>query len=359
MNLAVLSVSALVLAVVVSCVSRLNVGVLAVALAWIVGVYVGGLSASAVMGGFPSQLFLTLAGVTLLFAMAQSNGTLPRLTYHAVRDLPRKHGHDSRSCSSCSARRCRRWVRATSRPPRFSRRSPWRRPRARAFRCFSWPSWWATAPTPAVLSPFAPTGIIVNGILARNQMPGLEAQSYLYNLGIHALVAFGGYALFGGLRLFAADRTVSATTDPEGEKPFNRRQWITLASSVRSSSACSRLACTSAWPAFAGAVVLVLRRRGRRWRGDQADAVARHHHGVRRDGAHRARREVSGPRPAGGARRAHLDPRYGARRRRPDHRRRVGLQQHVRRRAAGVPSARARSGRRTAWIERRRRLPCR
>jgi len=85
MNLAVLSVSALALAVIVSCVSRLNVGVLAVALAWIVGVYAGGMPVAAVMGGFPSQLFLTLAGVTLLFAMAQSNGTLQRLTYHAVR----------------------------------------------------------------------------------------------------------------------------------------------------------------------------------------------------------------------------------------------------------------------------------
>ena len=43
MNLAVISVCALALAVIVSCFSRLNVGVLAVALAWIVGVYIGGL----------------------------------------------------------------------------------------------------------------------------------------------------------------------------------------------------------------------------------------------------------------------------------------------------------------------------
>ena len=42
MNLAVISVCALTLAVVVSCVSRLNVGVLSIALAWIVGVYIGG-----------------------------------------------------------------------------------------------------------------------------------------------------------------------------------------------------------------------------------------------------------------------------------------------------------------------------
>ena len=54
-------------------------------MAWIVGVYIGGLPVNTVMAGFPSQLFLTLAGVTLLFAMAQSNGTLSQLTHHAVR----------------------------------------------------------------------------------------------------------------------------------------------------------------------------------------------------------------------------------------------------------------------------------
>ena len=52
------------------------------------------------------------------------------------------------------------------------------------------------------LSPFAPTGIIVNGLMAQNRMPGLATAAYLYNLGAHALVAFGGYSLFGGLRLF-------------------------------------------------------------------------------------------------------------------------------------------------------------
>ena len=53
MNLAGISVAALVLAIVVSCVTTLNVGVLAIALAWIVGVYFGGMPVAAVMGGFP------------------------------------------------------------------------------------------------------------------------------------------------------------------------------------------------------------------------------------------------------------------------------------------------------------------
>src|SRR5215471_5977585 len=85
MNVAVVSVCALAIAVAVSCVSRLNVGVLSLAFAWIVGVYIAGMPLNTVMGGFPSQLFLTLTGVTLLFALAQSNGTLERITRHAVR----------------------------------------------------------------------------------------------------------------------------------------------------------------------------------------------------------------------------------------------------------------------------------
>ena len=76
MNLAWLSLAALLTAIIVSCFSRMNVGVLAVAFAWIVGVYFGGMPLAEVVSGFPIQLFLTLVGVTLLFTQAQLNGTL-------------------------------------------------------------------------------------------------------------------------------------------------------------------------------------------------------------------------------------------------------------------------------------------
>ncbi len=85
MNLAWLSLGALVVAMIVSCVSEINVGVLALALAWLVGVYAGGLGLNEVLSGFPVQLFLTLAGVTLLFTQAQLNGTLDRVAQAAVR----------------------------------------------------------------------------------------------------------------------------------------------------------------------------------------------------------------------------------------------------------------------------------
>jgi hypothetical protein len=43
MNLAVVSLVALVVAILVSCFTELNVGILALAFAWIVGVYLGGM----------------------------------------------------------------------------------------------------------------------------------------------------------------------------------------------------------------------------------------------------------------------------------------------------------------------------
>ena len=81
----ILSFVLLAVAVTVSCVTRLNVGLMSIAFAWLIGVYVAGMSLGDVMGGFPSQLFLTLAGVTLLFTVAQNNGTLERVAHQAVR----------------------------------------------------------------------------------------------------------------------------------------------------------------------------------------------------------------------------------------------------------------------------------
>jgi len=227
MNLAILSVSALALAVIVSCVSRVNVGVLALALAWIVGVVIGGQPVNTVMGGFPAQLFLTLTGMTLLFTLAQCNGTLERLTHHAVRACRGNRGAIPLMFFSISA------VLSSMGPGNI------------ATAALVIPLAMATATRTGIplflmaimagnganaggLSPFAPTGIIVNGLMVRNGLAGFELQTYAYNFLAHTGVALGGYALFGGLRLFG---TGDATTRAE-EAPIERfeiRHWITMA----------------------------------------------------------------------------------------------------------------------------------
>ena len=266
--MAILSVCALALAVIVSCISRLNVGVLALALAWIVGVYVGGMPIATIMNGFPSQLFLTLTGVTLLFALAETNGTLERLTHHAVRLCRGNRGTIPIMFFGLGA------VLSSMGPGNIAT-AALLAPLAMATAArvgiplFLMAIMVGNGANSGALSPFAPTGIIVNGIMAKNGLPGLELQTYLYNLLAHALVAFTGYALFGGLKLFVgtpapAAASVAGTVEVEAlpdsvrVKAFDRRHWITLATIVALVVSVIVWKVNIGMAAFAGAVVLVL-----------------------------------------------------------------------------------------------------
>jgi di/tricarboxylate transporter len=82
---AILSLLALLVAIVLSCTSRINVGLLAIAFAWLIGTGPAGWRADQVMAGFPASLFITLTGVTLLFGLAEVNGTLERLARRVIR----------------------------------------------------------------------------------------------------------------------------------------------------------------------------------------------------------------------------------------------------------------------------------
>jgi di/tricarboxylate transporter len=231
MNLAVLSVAALGVAIIVSCVTTLNVGVLAVALAWIIGVYVGGIPVATVMGGFPTQLFLTLTGMTLLFTAAQCNGTLDRLAHHAVRLCRGNRGVIPIMFFLLGAG-------LASMGPGNIATAAIVAPMAMAtanrvgIPLFLMAIMVGNGSNSGSLSPFAPTGIIVNGLMERNGLDGYELSTYLYNLGAHALVAFGGYFLFGGLKLFAAGSApvAAAAGQPADADPaFEWRHWLTLA----------------------------------------------------------------------------------------------------------------------------------
>ena len=102
-NPAILSLIALLIAIALSMTTKLNVGVIAMAFAWMIGTFAAGLKPEQVTAGFPASLFLTLAGVSLLFALAETNGTLERLANRAVRTRPRQCARLSRSVFFVSA----------------------------------------------------------------------------------------------------------------------------------------------------------------------------------------------------------------------------------------------------------------
>jgi di/tricarboxylate transporter len=64
-----------------------NMGALAFVMAFVVGGLYVDMSAATILAGFPGDLFVTLVGITYLFAIAQNNGTIDWLVRQAVRSV--------------------------------------------------------------------------------------------------------------------------------------------------------------------------------------------------------------------------------------------------------------------------------
>ena len=74
----------LVITIVIGFVKKINMGVLALGFSFILG-YLGKISASSIIKGFNSSLFLMLVGVSIQFGIAQHNGTLNLIVKKLIR----------------------------------------------------------------------------------------------------------------------------------------------------------------------------------------------------------------------------------------------------------------------------------
>ena len=233
MNLAAISVVALAVAVALSCVTSINVGILALAMAFGVGVFLGGMSVGGVLEGFPTDLLVTLVGVTLLFAIAECNGTLARLTSRAVR-LCRGHAgvlpvvFFAIGFIVCTLGAGGTATSALLAPPAM----------AVAARAGVPPLLMAimtgNGALAGSLSPFAPNGIVAHAVMRRIGLGGVEWQTFAFNALAHTLVGVGGFLLLGGWRLIRPGRTAEHAEGVfRGEAPqpgpFESRHWLTTA----------------------------------------------------------------------------------------------------------------------------------
>lgn len=80
-----LAVAVLIAVFVGAAVLPLNMGLLALAGAFVTGVLFAGLSPKEVLAGFPGDLFVTLVGITYLFSLAQRNGAIDQIVRGAAR----------------------------------------------------------------------------------------------------------------------------------------------------------------------------------------------------------------------------------------------------------------------------------
>src|SRR5688500_14876823 len=226
-------------------------------MALIVGVFLNGMTPEAVLAGFPVPLLVTLLGVTLLFSIADCNGTLARLTSKAVA-LCRGHvgvlpimffgvgfavstiGAGATPASALLA------------PPAM----------AVAARAGVPPLLMAVmagnGALAGTLSPFAPTGIVAHGVMARIGLGGVVMETFAYNALAHAVVGIGGFLLLGGWRLFrkGAARAAVETAVP----PFERAHWLTAAGIVVLIASVARFGLDAGMMALLVATALILLR---------------------------------------------------------------------------------------------------
>jgi len=257
MTLAWISLIALGIVIVLSCTNRVHPGFLALALAFVIGVYLrwlfpvqneltGGIVGivevlghdlrpppdfaanlrRSVFDGYPVDLFLTLAGVSLLFTQAHLNGTLDRLSHAAVGVCRGNVGLIPWMFFLLSAGFATAGAGNIASAALIA-------PTAMAIA--------ARARIPGVLmtilvghgaiagalSTVSPTGIIAEKQMARIGLAGHGFDMFLHNLLINVAVAVAAFVLFGGLPLFAR-RYEPTAEDKAKEGRFEWRHWATL-----------------------------------------------------------------------------------------------------------------------------------
>jgi di/tricarboxylate transporter len=252
MSPALLSVLALLVAIALSMTTRLNVGLAAIVFAWLVGVYSAGLSAEAVMRGFPASLFLTLTGLTLLFAAAEVNGTLERLArgavgwtrgrarliplmFFAIPCLVSAIGPGAISSVALVVPLAMVIGLSAGVPP------------------FLTSLMVANGANAGNLSPISAVGVIANSRMAGVGLGGHEWKVMLANLAASALVALAAYFILGGHRLSGAATDTAAVA---GSARLSRQQRLTTGVLAAWIVGVLALRLNPGLSAFVGAVVL-------------------------------------------------------------------------------------------------------
>lgn len=215
---AILSLVALFSAIALSIFSQLNVGLLGLGLAYLLGAVLLGIPPKGLYSSFPSSLFLTLLGLTFLFGHARVNGTLDRLagwavqltggriglmpiTFFGLAVLLGTMGAGNIGSVALLAPIAMEVAAELSIPP------------------FLMALMVACGGNATAFSPIAPTGVIAASFMQRIGLADHAWHTYAQCLLAHVVFGFGGYLLFGGLRLLR---------DPPSAEQSERLQQILI-----------------------------------------------------------------------------------------------------------------------------------
>ena len=262
MNLPLASILAFATAILISCVSRINIGFLSIAFAFIIGVLFGGMTVAELIAGFPGSLFLTLVGVTLFFSQAKVNGTLDAIVKRSVQlargnigIIPLIFFLLAAALSTIGAGNIA--TTALLAPVAMSVAG---RVGVSGFLMAVIVCSGANAGT---FSPLAPPGVIANGLLASMGITGQAWPTYRNNFLAQAFVGLGGSFALGGYKLFTRRGSAAESADDFLRSPEESMAWyqkLTMVLIVLLIVAVSFLKVDVGMAAFIAASILTLSR---------------------------------------------------------------------------------------------------
>ena len=237
---ALASIIVLVAIVVFSCFRDINVGILGTAGGLLVGMMFAGMKISEVYKGWPLSLFMILVGVTFMFSAAQVNGTMEKFSAVCVR-LAKGNvalipiilfvlvtfittiGPGNIASTALMAPMCMAIAGRIGLSP------------------FCMTLLVVGAANGAAFSPFAPTGIISNGLIAQwapqvgiptEELSGIAWKIHWNSEIVQSVVNFGGFFLTGGLAWMSKAKSGGADFDIDSiapkPEPFDWKQKYTL-----------------------------------------------------------------------------------------------------------------------------------
>ena len=223
MSPALMSLLALLLVIVASLTTRINVGILAIALAWPIAIFGAKWKLYAMMGTFPSTLFLTLVGVSVLFGVAQSNGTMQAVAQQAVGLLRGRAAalpllFFVMACALSTAGPGAISATALLAPIAMGIAVQARMPILLAALMVG------NGANAGNLSPISAVGVIVHTAMTKIGLEGHNWSVWSANFTAHALAALGAWALFGGPALLSA----SSIDQVIEREPLTAKHWTTI-----------------------------------------------------------------------------------------------------------------------------------
>lgn len=199
-----ISIFALVACFAVATTMSVNMGVLAFAAAFAVGRLAGGLSEDEIFAGFPGDIFVVLVGVTYLFAIARANGTTDWLVHWAVRLVGGRLavipwvmfgiGAALTAIGAVSPAAC-----AIVAPIALNLAA------RHGINPLLMGAMVVHGAQAGGFSPISVYGVIVNGVVADNHLPGSPLVLFLGSFAVNLAVAAVVFVLFGGMRLMRSE----------------------------------------------------------------------------------------------------------------------------------------------------------